>query len=330
MNFKSLLAFISQYDKFIICSHESPDGDAIGSEYAFLQCLKKMGKTAYIINNDPTPFNFQFIDVTNEVKHFINEKKLPKKLSEFGLFIVDTNDTNNIGVISTYILPKVCQCFIIDHHEGHTDDMKVAGSVSYKDASSTSEILYQFFMKSKIEIDLSMANALFMAIVYDTGSFIYPKTSSLTFKIAHHLVKIGVNPNEIYSNVYETDSIPSIILQSRVLSTLELMQNNHVAIQTMTKDILLSTKANYEEGRSIINIPLKAEDVKVSIFFKEDLKSVTRCSMRSKGDIDVCRIAQLFGGGGHKNAAGFKFDEDMKVVREKVLGQLKKYFEKDN
>lgn len=329
MNFKALITFISHYDKFIICAHESPDGDAIGSEYAFLQCLKKMGKTAYVINNDPTPFNFQFIDVTNEIKHFVSEKKLPKKLSEFGLFILDTNDTNNIGVISTYVLPKVHQYFIIDHHEGYFKDNKVAGSVSYKDASSTSEILYKFFMKQKIEIDLAMANALFMAIVYDTGSFIYPKTSALTFKIAQHLAKIGVNPNEIYSNVYETDSIPSIILQSKVLSTLELKQNHHIAIQTMTKDTILKTKAKYEEGRSIINIPLKAKDVKVSIFFKEDLKGVTRCSMRSKGDIDVCKIAQAFGGGGHKNAAGFKFNEDIKVVRQKVLDQLKKYFEKE-
>lgn len=329
MNFKPLTNFLSRYDKFIICSHESPDGDAIGSEYAFLQALKKMGKKAYVINNDPTPFNFAFVDIKKELKFFEDEKKLPRKLSDFGLFILDTNDTNNIGVISTYILPKVSEYFVIDHHEKYKSDERSAGSISDKDASSTAEILYRFFMKEKIEIDLPIANALFMAIVYDTGSFIYPKTSTYTFKIAQHLVKIGVNPNLIYSHIYETDSIPSIILRSKVLSTLELKFNNHIAIQTMTKDTILETNASYEEGQSIINIPLRAKDIKISIFFKEDLKGITRCSMRSKGDIDVCKIAQIFGGGGHKNAAGFKFTDDIKVVRENVLHQLKKYFEKE-
>jgi bifunctional oligoribonuclease and PAP phosphatase NrnA len=329
MNFKPLTNFISRYDKFIICSHESPDGDAIGSEFAFLQALKKMGKKAYVINNDPTPFNFKFVDVKNEISCFENEKKLPKKLSDFGLFILDTNDTHNIGVISTYILPKVSEFFIIDHHEKFNDDKQSAGSISDKDASSTSEILYKFLKRQKIEIDLPMAKALFMAIVYDTGSFIYPKTSAFTFKIAQDLVKIGVNPNEVYSNVYETDSIPSIILRSRVMSTLELKFNNHIAIQTMTKDIILQTEASYEEGQSIINIPLRAKNIKVSIFFKEDLKGITRCSLRSKGDIDVCKVAQSFGGGGHKNASGFKFQDDMKVIKRNVLNKLKKYFEKE-
>ncbi|MBN1696045.1 MAG: bifunctional oligoribonuclease/PAP phosphatase NrnA [Spirochaetales bacterium] len=327
MNFKTLIECIEKNDKFIICAHESPDGDAIGSEYAFLLVLKKLGKQAYIINNDPTPFNFKFVDVTNEIGYFSGEKNLPRGLEDFTLFILDTNDTNNIGDISTYILPHVKEFFIIDHHD--SDDDSQCNFVIAKNASSTAEIIYQFIKKSKIPIDLPMANALYMAIVYDTGSFIYPKTSSLTFKIAHELVKIGVNPNEIYTQVYETDSIPSIILQSKVLSSLELKINNHVAIQTMLKDTIINTGASFEESRAIINIPLKAKDVKVSMFIKQDLKGVTRCSLRSKGDIDVCKIAQHFGGGGHKNAAGFKFTRPIADIRREVLSMLTVYFKKD-
>ena len=324
MKLTKLKKFIGKYEKFIICAHESPDGDAIGSEYAFLLGLRKLGKKVIVLNNDPTPSNFIFVDATNDIGYYQDKTDLPQDLEEYALFILDTNDTHNIGQIFQVVLPYVKETFIIDHHD--SEERSNWNSLINPNASSTAEIIYQIFKGLKIEIDLPIAKALYMAIVYDTGSFIYPKTSSLTFKIAHHLVTLGVNPNEIYTQVYETDSIPSIILQSKVLSTLELEMNNHVAIQTMLKDMLDQTGALYEESRAIINIPLKANEVKVSIFIKEDHAGVTRCSLRSKGDIDVCKIAQQFGGGGHKNASGFKFDIDIKDVRKKILDQLKKYF----
>jgi phosphoesterase RecJ-like protein len=324
MEFKPLINFISNHNKIIICAHESPDGDAIGTEYAFLQALKHMGVHAKVINNDPTPSNFLFVDPTNEITYLKSEKDIPEDVQDYALIIVDTNDTNNIGALSTLILPKVKEFFIIDHHETGPD--AIEGNLIYKEASSAAEIIYQFIEKMKIPIDLPMANALFMAIVYDTGSFIYPKTSATTFRIAHDLVSKGVNPNYIYTQVYETDSIPSLIIQSKVLSTLELELDNRVAIMTMTQEMLQTTGASYDEGRTFINIPLKANKILVSIFFKQNDKGVLRCSLRSKGDIDVCEISREYGGGGHKNAAGFKFDGSLADMREKLLNKLTKYF----
>ena len=165
-----------------------------------------------------------------------------------------------------------------------------------------------------------------MAIVYDTGSFIYPKTSAQTLHIAFELVTSGVKPNEIYSKIYETKSIASLVLQSTVLSTLELECHDHVAIQIMLKDAILESGATYEEGHQIINVPLAAEAIKVSVFFKENLEGILRCSLRSKGNINVVEIAQKFGGGGHKTAAGFKCSESLEVVKQMVLDDLEKYF----
>jgi bifunctional oligoribonuclease and PAP phosphatase NrnA len=324
MEFKPLTDFLDRNKKVIICAHESPDGDAIGTEYGLLQALKAMGIEARVINNDPTPSNFLFIDQTREISYIKGPKDVPADIEEYALIIVDTNDTNNIGKISTLILPKVKEYFIIDHHDYGPD--AVHGNLIYKEASSAAEIIYQFIAKMKIPIDINMANALYMAIVYDTGSFIYPKTSPITLQIAHELVKMGVNPNFIYTQVYETDSIPSLILQSRVIGTLELKLNNRVAIQTMTKEMLDETGADYDEGRTFINIPLKANKILVSVFFKQNSKGVYRCSLRSKGDIDVCEISREYGGGGHKNAAGFKFDVSLEDMRKKLLNKLSKYF----
>jgi phosphoesterase RecJ-like protein len=186
MTFKSVREFIDSHEKFILTTHETPDGDAIGSEYAMLKALQKLGKKALVFNADPMPKNFRFIDETNEIKPLPTPGKLPQDLQEFGLFILDANDTGNIGGVSRHILPKVDGYFILDHHDSDTDIL--SPGLIQQSASSTAEILFQLFEELGIEVDKAMANALYTAIVYDTGSFIYPKTSALTFKIAHSLV----------------------------------------------------------------------------------------------------------------------------------------------
>jgi len=110
------------------------------------------------------------------------------------------------------------------------------------------------------------------------------------------------------------------------LSTLELFFNKHVAVQIMTKEMISECNANYDEADTIINIPLKSHDIKVSVFFKENPEGILRCSMRSKGNIDVARIAHDFYGGGHKTAAGFKSKYPLDTIKEKVLNELKSFF----
>ncbi len=324
MIFKQIIDFIISNNNFILSAHETPDGDAIGSEYAMLKALQKLGKNVKVFNSDPMPGKFSFIDENHEIMTLESEDQLPDNLGDYVLLILDTNDENNIGVVAEYVLPRVKGYFIIDHHESE-EDLLVQNLIQ-KSASSTAEILYLLFKEMGIEIDFKMAQALFMAIVYDTGSFIYPKTTALTFEIARDLVTIGVSPNYIYSKVYESNSISSLLLHSKVLSTLEIVFDNHVAIQTMTKETIIDSGALYEEADQIINFPLRSESIKVSIFFKENLDGLLRCSLRSKGNIDVAEIAQSFGGGGHKTAAGFKCKLSLEETKKLVLEKLSKYF----
>ena len=131
----------------------------------------------------------------------------------------------------------------------------------------------------------------------------------------------------MYTMIYESNSISALKLQSRVMSTLELHFDSHVAVQKMLKSMIAECNAVYEEADTVINIPLKSEAVKVSVFLKENSEGVLRCSMRSKGNINVASIAQSFGGGGHKTAAGFKSSIPLEETKEKVLEMLKIHFE---
>ncbi len=327
MYFDPFATFIKKYDRFILTTHETPDGDAIGSEYAMLKALHKIGKKALAFNADPTPGNFMFIDETQELRVLENKTQLPKDLRKYALIILDVNDIHNIGQVRDLVLPKVREYIIIDHHE-YEDDV-LSQNIIEKNASSTGEILFQVFKELDIPIDLPIAQALYTAIVYDTGSFIYPKTTALTFEIARDLVAIGVKPNEIYTKVYECKTVSFLNLQSKVFSTLEFAFNNHVAILSMTKEIIMESGSTYEEGQQLINNPLNAKDVRVSIFFKENLEGLLRCSMRSKGNIDVARIASLYEGGGHKTAAGFKCHKSLEETKKELLDHLRIYFESE-
>ncbi len=323
--FQAAVDFLRRTQRFIITAHETPDGDAIGSECAMLLALRSLGKEAIILNADPTPRKFAYLDTERTVGVLDGPAKVPPDVEEYSLLMLDTNDVRNIGQVASLVLPRVRDHFVIDHHEQDQAD-RLAGNFIHKGASSTCEIIYQIFREMSIPVSLTMAQALYTGIVYDTGCFIYPKTTALTFEIAHDLVAAGVKPNEIYARIYESNSISALVLQSRVLATLELAYSDHVSILTMRREMILDSGANYEEADQLINIPLRSEDVRVSVFFKENPEGLLRCSMRSKGNINVAEIAQRFDGGGHKTAAGFKCRETLEKTKEIILEDLRKYF----
>ena len=324
MNLQDLNSFILGYGKFILTAHETPDGDALGSERAMYEALRQLGKQVIILNADTTPNKYHFIDPRDTIGVLNDEAELPGDIGDYVLLILDTNDINNIGLLRDIVIPKVREYGIIDHHSGGEDVLSEHHIV--ENASSTCEILYGLIKEMGCTITKEIAESLYVGIVYDTGSFIYPKTTAKTFQIAFDLVSIGVDPNFIYSKIYESNSISSLILQSKVLSSLELFYDRHVAVQTMLKETVIECSASYEEADTFINIPLKSEAIRVSVFFKENLEGILRCSLRSKGNIDVAEIAQSFGGGGHKTAAGFKCRESLEETRRNVLHKLEKYF----
>ena len=324
MKLSQAARFVRSHQYFVITAHETPDGDAIGSECAMYHALKNMGKTAYVYNADESSHKYDFLTETVEISRLLSEDQLPKHIENYVLLILDTNDLENIGQVKDILIDKVDDYFIIDHHEneGQIENTNLIEA----DASSTCEILFDLFSELNCPLTTAISEALFVGIVYDTGSFIYPKTTAKTFKIAYELVKNGVNPNFIYSKIYESNSISALVLQSRVLSSLELYFDEQVAVQTMEQETIIECGASYEEADTIINIPLKSERIRVSVFFKENTEGLLRCSLRSKGRVNVAEIAQHYGGGGHKTAAGFKCTSPLDKMKQELLQKLAGYF----
>ncbi len=324
MTIKKICDILISNDDYIISSHEAPDGDAIGAEIVLYSILKYLKKNVVILNSDPIENKYRYMDTENAVSHVPQDAPLPLNPDERTLLVVDT-EPGNIGHLSSRLNDStVRKVYVFDHHD-YEKSLPFEGYFD-SNASSTCEILHQVQQYFKIPYFAPLTEAMFSGIVYDTGSFIYPKTTARTFAIAHDLVLNGARPNFVYSNLYESKSTESLKLRTMVGSTLELVYNNHVAYQYMDKKTLDASGAKYEESQEIVNIPLQCSDVRVSIFIKQDKDGRTRCSIRTKNEIDCLPLASRFGGGGHPTAAGFKLTTAVEEVKSEVLDFFAPFF----
>jgi len=319
-----LKKFLDRHDRFIISTHESPDGDGLGAEIAFKELLLHLGKNAIILNSDPVPEKFSFIDVDREIMVFSTGFRLDSDPSHYALFVLDTNDFSNIGQAYAFLKDKVKNVFIIDHHEGGED--KFEENFIKVEASSACEIMYEIVSHFNGRISPKSAQALYAGILFDTGSFRYPKTTSRTFRIISHLVELGANPFSIYEAIYENNSMSSFELRALMLAAMEIHFDGKLVLMKLTPEMLRKSGAPFTEGEMNINLPLTIKGVVASILVKQDIEGPVKVSLRTKGNLDVSEIAMANGGGGHKNAAGYKSKFSYDETCRMALKHMEKFF----
>jgi len=313
--------FLKRNTSLIITTHDNADADGLGAERIFYEIASSMGKKVRIINSQHIPEHFRFMDKDNIVESWDEAKdELP---SDTAMVILDTSDEYNIGKLKSFI-PMAVEVMVIDHHEPNKFT-KLKGLID-NTASSTCEIVVDLASQAGIKFSSDAAMAAYAGIVYDSGFFAYPKTTIRTFKAAITLIESGVVPNEIYRELNESGHMSSLMLEKAVLSTLEIHGKGRVAVQLLRKEDLLASGANYESAESFVNIPLRCKEIQVSVLVKENKEGNIRCSLRSKGSVNVSKIAQGLGGGGHVSAAGFKsslsMDDTLGMILEKINEEL--------
>lgn len=322
---RKLDEFLSRNDKFIVSTHESPDADGLGCEIAFLDFLRQMGKTAIILNSDPAPEICRFLDIDNELTVLENESQLPADIHEYAQFVLDTNDYSNIGSAYKILSTRIKEYFIIDHHQD-SDQNKIDINFIKVDAASASEIIYAIIKHYNKDFNFKMAQALYTGIVFDTGSFRYPKTTSETFMIASHLVSLGVDPFNVYEHLYESNSLSSFQLRGRILASMEILEDGKMISMKLTPDMVAETHGSFSEGEATINAPFTVKGVAASLLVKQDTEGPVKISMRTKGNLDVAAIAIKNGGGGHKNAAGYKSQLPYEEAYKRAVKDMKEFF----
>ena len=304
--------------KVVITTHKNPDGDAIGSSLGWFNFLKKLGKNVKVIYRDRVPFFFDFlpgignVEVTDEIKEKFD-----------WVIITDVSDPERTGFSEISAEKSI----VIDHHitaEPFTDYAIVEPEIS-----STCELSYHIMkLIDESLIDLSVALPIYTGIMTDTGGFNYSNTSPETHTVAAELLKLGVNPYEVYTNIFERNRINKLKLLELVLKTLSFELKQKVAHITLLKKFLEETGAYPEEAEGFINYPRSLAGVEVAVFFKEIDENYWKISMRSKGKVNVAEVAKAFGGGGHKMAAGFEVKGNLDEIKKKLFKTLEEALEK--
>jgi phosphoesterase RecJ-like protein len=320
MTLDGMADYLKKCDKYVIVSHDGPDPDGLGAAYALNLALTSLGKISIAAVSDKIPTKFRFIDRQGLFKSLADPESLPFPIAEATPIILDTHDMGYLGDTCSELVASAKPALVIDHHEPKAKP----GEFELLDssASSSSEIVYLIIQKMGVQLPIDAAEAIFAGIVYDTGSFAYPKTGERTFACALALVKQGVHPYEVHNRMYESSSDGVLILQKAVIATLELEHEGRIAFQFLSKADLSASGASFEDAEDLVNIPLQDRRVEVSVLFKENLEGKLRCSLRSKGGVNVARIAQSFGGGGHKTAAGFTCAAPLARVKVDVLQNI--------
>jgi len=313
--------FLNRHSSLVVTTHENADPDGLGAELVFSQLAKSRGKNVRIINSGVIPEKYRFMDPENAIESWANFGKALDR--ESALVIMDTADEYNIGELRD-LISYASEVFVIDHHEpsqfntlkGYTDPK----------ASSACELAVELAIQAGISLTPANAIAAFAGIAYDTGFFAYSKTTLRTFKAASALVEAGAVPYDIYKEFYQKGHVGALLLEKSVLGSLEIVDQGRVAVQVLRKEFLESCHATLDDTEGFINTPLKCKDIQVSVLIKENKEGNVRCSLRSKGAVNVSKIAQSMGGGGHIMAAGFKssknLDETLRTVLERISKEI--------
>jgi len=301
--------------RVLLTCHRNPDGDAIGSELAIAELAENIGVEAVIVNRDETPANLRMLPGANRVEVSSN---LPQDFPEkYDLVItVECPQLERSGFEGLTRLPILN----IDHHP----DNPAYGVVNYLDDESPAvgEMVWRLFGEVGVLPSAKAATNMFTALSTDTGDFRFSNATGRAFRVAAEMIDAGARPPEVANWIHNNRSLASVRLLGESLRTLRIACDGKLALITADQEAFQRAEAGPEDTEETVNIPRSIAGVEAVVYFKQWEPEVVRISLRSRGSVDVRKIAASFGGGGHPNAAGCTIKGGLAEVEEKVTAAV--------
>lgn len=299
---------------FLLVSHRNPDGDAIGSSLALASGLISLRKYCEIVNVSNVPSNLNWMSMAEQIRLHPTEEKL------FDVIVyLDCANKERCGFSEDLSL-RASRVVNIDHHPGNSR----FGSVNLIDegASAVGELVYYVLLSMKVNIDFHAATAIYTAILTDTGSFRFSNANPKTFMIAAELARLGVDTSWVSQMVYDQQPAYRLRLLSLVLNTLDVSADNKAASILVTQAMMKETGAKVEDVDGFVNYPRSINGIFVGLLFREEGSNQYRIAFRSKGVVDVAKIAESYGGGGHRNAAGATVFGEYDLIKHNIFNKV--------
>ncbi len=308
---------LREHETVLVASHEEPDGDAVGSLLGLALLVEQMGGQALRFNSDPVPDSFQFLEGADEVESSVAEQT--------DVEVVILLDCSSVGRLGDKFPPldglAPDEVVVIDHHK--TIDRGTADRyLDDRDAAATGELIYRLVRHLDADLTEPLAECLYCTLLTDTGSFQYSNTSRTTFRIAGEILEAGVDPWQMTVELFESQPRRRVELLGEVLQTLSFSSCERLAFIRIDQDMIGESERIAELTDGFINYGRSIRGVEVSTQFRERPDGRWKVSFRSKGTVDVSKLASEAGGGGHQNAAACVMEGPPRRIRERLEERL--------
>jgi phosphoesterase RecJ-like protein len=302
---------------FLLTTHVRPDPDGLGSMLALAEALGQLGKSVGMTVASTYPPRYDFLDPDRRIRRF--DAGSPPRGVE-AIVVLDTGTWNQLGDVAAYLRQSDAEKVVIDHHLTQDD----LGALRLVDttAEATGRLVHEAVTTLGMPVGPAIAHLLFIALATDTGWFRHSNTTPATFALAGELVAAGARPTQAYENIYEGNSLARLRLVGLVLGRLQTAAGGRIAWTEIRRDDYAATGALPQDSEELVNYPRSMAGVDVGLLLMEQPRGGIKVSFRSRDGVDVARLAERFGGGGHRQASGAILDTTLDDARSRVLAAV--------
>lgn len=321
IDWKRFAEVIRGHQRFLLVSHVRPDCDALGSELGMAGILDALGKQVRIVNGQATPPNLAFIDPARRIKTLGIDVEAAALDDIDLLMILDTSAWAQLGPMGDVVRATRAKRIVLDHHLSEDD----LGAESFKDtaAEATGRLVYEAAEVLGVRLTRDTATPLFAAVATDTGWFRFTSTNPGTYRAAAALVEAGAEPAAIYHALYEQHTLARLRLIGRTLARTEVELGGRLVHTSILRDDFAATGALPSDTEDLINLTLQVGGTEVAVIFVEQPAGNFKLSFRSRGAVDCRLLAETFGGGGHRAAAGATVEGPFAAAQRRVLDAVR-------
>jgi len=330
-DFRKVVELINKSSNILITSHTKPDGDACGCIAAMCEALGALGRnvTPLLLSAAPQWYEFLFTEKPVVLDEDVQLDELTAgRFGQFDLvLIVDTNSHSQLAKFNDYLKQNDAPVLVLDHHE--TSDGLGDVELIDSDAAATGLIVLDLLKYAGWPVTEKIAESLFVAMATDTGWFQFSNTNSRVYRACAELIDAGIKPTQIYDHLYLNFSYPRFRLMVGMLNNLDLFLDGRYAAMQITRQDFERTGAAYSDTENLINECHRIDSVEASALFIELKDGRIRCSLRSRGPLDVSIIAAKFGGGGHTMAAGTFLPGPLENAKQLIFSEVTRQIDKN-
>jgi phosphoesterase RecJ-like protein len=321
VDWSPFVKLVNAHHRFLLTTHVRPDGDGLGSILALAETLEQHGKHCDLVISSVFPPRYAFLDPKHRIARFTPPGDQWRNAE--AVLVLDTGTWNQLDAFGPFLRELSVPKGVIDHHQTQDD----LGATRFIDvtAEATGRLTFEAIRALNYPLTASTASHLFVALAMDTGWFRHANTTPATFALASELMSAGARPELLYDKLFERNSLPRLKLTGLILDRLQVTENGKVAYTEVRRGDYELTKAVPQDTEDLVNFTRSVVGVEVGMLFMEQPRGGVKVSFRSR-TLDVARIAERFGGGGHRLAAGATLQASLDEARARVLEAVRAAF----